>query len=446
VAPRMDAGGDEAQPVPELGAPRAPVDPELEGANRLLSQDRSYRMLEAFLSERGWELLDSRAAQVLYRPTRACTVRYSVRARRGAGTPRHLTLSATSRRTPWEIEGMWEAASSEAAGSEVRRPLAELDDGILLWAWPFDPRLPGLAAATRGPIVREALELQRPAACSVSALRYRPGQRAALRYSILGRGGRRQTLFAKVVSDGAMGRIFDAYATFRGLEVDLAEPSTADRLPGVALFPAMAGHNLRDLIEDGGMLPSPGRLVEVIEQLAEVDWIGEAQDAATGNVIRTSGRLLAHLLPHRASEIRDAYRLMSELASHPLPDLTVHGDFYEGQVFVRPDFSIGLIDLEDGGPGDPLMDAANLLAHMDVIHYYEPSLRGRSMAYRQLLRDEMLRRMGGSEAELDWREAACLFLLATGPFRVQSTRWPSQTEELLDWALDLLSPVALAAA
>jgi hypothetical protein len=54
--------------------------------------------------------------------------------------------------------------------------------------------------------------------------------------------------------------------------------------------------------------------------------------------------------------------------------------------------------------------------------------------------------MGGGEAELDWREAACLLLLATGPFRVQSRDWPGQTEDLLDRALDLFAPVQVVAA
>lgn len=423
--------------------PAPPPDPELPVADRLLDGEASAEVLARFLDDRGWRLLDHRVTQALYRPTRACTVRYAVRALPPKGFPRQLSLCATARRRSWEITP---PPSDFGLRFGLDDPLADLGDGTLLWAYPYDPRLPGLVDAAHGMTVRRALGLARPAVVSVTSLRYRPGQRAALRYTVLGSGGRQETLFGKVVGADAYGRIFDAYRTFAGSDVSLVPPRELPAVPGAAVFPEMAGQNLRDLIEEGGPLPAPSRLIDVLEDFAEIPWRGEAEPATAEGSIRVAGRLLAHLLPHRAGPIRDAYRRLAELAARPVPSgMTVHGDFYEGQIFVRDDFSIGLIDLEDGGPGDPLLDAANILAHMDVLHFYDPGLRGRSMAYRHLLRREILDRMGGHAAELDWRESACLLLLATGPFRVQSPTWPRDTERLLDWALDLLDPVRAAA-
>lgn len=424
--------------------PAPPRDAELEGANRLLDADAATGLLGGFLADRGWRLLDAAPVQALYRPGRACTMRYAVRALPPQGLPRHLTLCATARKTPWEITP---PDADHVTRFGLERPLEDLGQGSLVWAYPYDPRLPGLASAAHGATVRDASGLERPAAVSVTSLRYRPGQRAAFRYTVLGRGGRGDTFFGKTVRPDAYGRIFDAHRSFEGHGVHVVRPTPVEGVDGLAVFPMMDGANLRDLIECGGPLPDPARLVSVVEDLAEVPWQGDPEPIRSDGAIRTAGRLLAHLLPHREREIRDGYRRMAALAARPLPaGMTVHGDFYEGQIFVRDDFSIGLIDLEDGGPGDPLMDAANILAHLDVLHYYAPDANGRSMAYRRLLRDEILRRMGGVEPELAWREAACLLLLATGPFRVQSSTWPRDTERLVEWALELLSPATAIAA
>ena len=153
---------------------------------------------------------------------------------------------------------------------------------------------------------------------------------------------------------------------------------------------------------------------------------------------------MAQLLPHRKSEIREAYRALAELAAaSPSSGLSVHGDFYEAQIFLTDDLHLGLIDLEDGGAGDPLLDAANMLAHLTVLDYYSPEADGRPLAYRTLVRDALLERMGGGEAELDWREAYGLFMLATGPFRVMRPAWQEEAEIRLDSALEKLKAASV---
>lgn len=137
---------------------------------------------------------------------------------------------------------------------------------------------------------------------------------------------------------------------------------------------------------------------------------------------------------------------LAERAAGTRPGPTVHGDLYEGQVFVGSDGGIGLIDLEDAGPGDPLLDAANLLAHLVLLNASRPDAARRPIAYRALLRTAVLDAFGAAESDLDWRESLCLLRLATGPFRVLSRAWPRRTEARVNAALRLLDRASSAAA
>ena len=415
-------GVDEPRAVPP-----PPPDPDL-GAEDLFHREASTSLLTRYLEPRGFEFLDARVIQALYRPTRTATVRFRVKARTGAGAQRMLSM-CLRRRAAHEEPVVPPADFGRRFG--IDDPV-EIIDGATVWTFPYDPVLASLPDGAHGPTVRDAGGIRRPSAVSVTPLRYRPGQRAAFRYTAFAPDGHRETLYGKVVGEDAFARIFDAYESYANTGIPMVEPRAATGLEGVALFPTIEGECLRDRIEQGGSLPDPDRLVGLLETLAQVRWLGDPEPPHNDMAIRSAGRLLAHLLPHRRQEIRELYRMLAGLAARPLPELfTVHGDLYEGQIFVGKDYSLGLIDLEDGGPGDPLMDAANMLAHLMILHVYTPEADGRPLAYRALLRRKLLDHLGGGEEELLWREAACALMLATGPFRVQSPRWPQETEARL---------------
>ena len=46
------------------------------------------------------------------------------------------------------------------------------------------------------------------------------------------------------------------------------------------------------------------------------------------------------------------------------PSVMAHNDFYDDQLLLLEDGRIALVDLEDIGPGDPLLDVGNFLAHL----------------------------------------------------------------------------------
>jgi len=155
-------------------------------------------------------------------------------------------------------------------------------------------------------------------------------------------------------------------------------------------------------------------------------------------VAAATADLVSRLVPDAGQA---AHRIVDVVATgaaaEDLPPRPVHGDLYEAQVFGAPDYSLGLIDLDDAGPGDPAMDAANFCAHLIALVLAVPRARKTLMAYRSLVRQAFLARLDVSPRELAWREALCMFALATGPFRVLDPNWPAEVQRRTDLALRL---------
>jgi aminoglycoside phosphotransferase (APT) family kinase protein len=135
--------------------------------------------------------------------------------------------------------------------------------------------------------------------------------------------------------------------------------------------------------------------------------------------------VVARLLPAEgcaAGRIAEAVVNRAE-ESEPHEEWIVHGDLYENQVFVDGE-TLGLIDLDDLGPGDPLLDAANFSAHLRLLAASGVPTAGTIDRYREDLREAFRRRFDADPAALAWREAYCLLRLASGPFRVLHRDWP----------------------
>jgi Ser/Thr protein kinase RdoA (MazF antagonist) len=319
--------------------------------------------------------------------------------------------------------------------------------GTLLWAYPYDPSLPGLADAAWGPTVRATTGPRRPAAVSVRPLRYRPRRRAVFRYRTLhvGRRGRRwETSFGKVLSRDKADRLAAAAPALEaaGRRVPLAVPvARAGR--DVLVFPALEGRSLRDVLVLGGSLPSPARVaglpgalaVAVAEAGAEV----RAERPPPMDLAVPGADLVARLVPSAEDEARrvvDAVR--EDGAREGMPKTIVHGDLYEAQVFVGEGFTLGLIDLDDLGRGDPALDAANFCAHLLALALAVPRAANRLVAYHRLVRPAFAEALGLPTAALAWREALCMLLLAAGPFRVLDPAWPAEVGRRVALAVRLL--------
>ena len=169
------------------------------------------------------------------------------------------------------------------------------------------------------------------------------------------------------------------------------------------------------------------------------DDIGSADLPAPGPRSRlTDGvghaRMLSTVLP-TARTVLDDIAARLEAAGPPPIDAVVHGDLHEGQVVVADRRIVGVLDVDDAGPGAAVDDLANLLARL---HYREETGTGpvaRLAAYRTRLHD--LACVQHEPERLDLHTAAALVGLATGPFRIQSDGWRDDVARLVERAASL---------
>ena len=408
--------------------PMFPADPGLPDAAGLLA-GAGAEAAARFLSGRGLEPRSVDPAQAHYRPGRWLTVCFRAEAiEPETGRPVGLTVA-------------------------VERRAGEPD---AVWAFPDDPALPGLSAAADPGVVARRLRLH-PDKVAVDTLRYRPRRRAVLRYRLGQPGGR--VVLAKVVSP-ARGRWLMALAAAladgpeahrAGLRLGLPAGRLA---PGALVLPVLGGTSLRDLLLNGDPLPPPERLAALPDEIHRrcrpaFDGPDLALGTGTGHspagrrrfcpiTAVSAARLAARLLPEEgcaAARLAEAVVGWSEM-SDAADGWIVHGDLYENQVLVEGD-TLGLIDLDDLGPGDPLLDVANFSAHLLLLG--TSRLAPTILRYRDELRAAVGRRFDCGRADLAWREAYCLLRLAAGPFRVLHPEWPRRMSARLALATEALS-------
>jgi hypothetical protein len=145
-----------------------------------------------------------------------------------------------------------------------------------------------------------------------------------------------------------------------------------------------------------------------------------------------AAQLVARLLPGEgctAGRLAEAV-IGWEEGSEPPDEWIVHGDLYESQVLVDGG-TLGLIDLDDLGPGDPLLDAANFSAHLLLLGASGLPAGSPILRYREELRAAFCRRFDADPAFLARREAYCLLRLVSGPFRVLHPDWPRRMADRL---------------
>lgn len=421
--------------------PGIAFDPALPAAAGLFDEPGAQRVA-AFLAARGWELRRTRPVQAIYRPAAACAVRYRSTAVDPDGRPRLVNLCLETRAAPKTPRAPNEELTARYGLPE---PLAADGDG-LAWVFPCDPAMPHLADALWGPAVRERLDADGPRPLRVRAqpLRYRPRRRAVVRYHVRYGGDQpARELYGKVLRTAPAQRLRAVTAELpagdrRRRRFGRPRPGVRFSLPvgelhpNTLLFEAMPGTPLGRLLVRGGSLPRPERLVGLLDEVAGLNGAVAAEPATrhAREPVETAERtaaLVAALVPECADDAAAVLDAVRAGAAVPGPDrAVVHGDLYEAQVFVDDDFSLGLIDLEEMGVGDPALDAANFTAHLLALALVAPAARARIRAYRHLLRTAFLDRLELPSEALAWREALVMLQLATGPFRTLAPDWPGR--------------------
>ena len=104
---------------------------------------------------------------------------------------------------------------------------------------------------------------------------------------------------------------------------------------------------------------------------------------------------------------------------------------------MTPEGSLALVDFEEAGPGDPLFDVGNMLAHLRWMSEFGMG-REACNDYRRRLRAAALARFGWNADDLNLREAFAIFRMSSNPLRQATNRWQSSVRKALRMAAEAL--------
>ena len=310
-----------------------------------------------------------------------------------------------------------------------------LDRGkpALLSRYPDDPNLPGLRAAADPAaalrlVLSHVFEVPRHSRriLRVDMVRYRAGDRAVLRHRFSG-----LRFYVRVVRPAVIPRLLGA--------VELAERSdfAGPRLAGcwaeggVVWLPEIGGANMRQQMREGSP-PEPGPLLDGLASL----WALPAETNGCrpfdlGGAYRRAERTFRHVLAGCDEGRRSfdgARQALGPFVESWRPTAIAHNDFYDDQMIVQPDGRVALVDLEEVGPGDPMLDVGNFLAHLRWADRFGSRPKtDASRAYHDEFRQAALDRFGWDERELALREAVCLFRVCTNTVRRPKPDWQQNT-------------------
>ena len=307
-----------------------------------------------------------------------------------------------------------------------------------LFRYPEDPYLPGLphvaSAMPAHDILPKYVRLQ-PQRLHVEALRYRPTVRAVIRHTARMRrrsaGG--ATLYVRAMPPARMAQFLTAgqLAEHSGFVVPRLVGSWPEG--GVVWLAKIPGKTVRALIR-GGNPPDPELILDGLARL----WSASPPPGDPGQSLDVMGafgrtqRLLSQVLPDGARHplLRESTRALRPFAESWRPSTLAHNDFYDDQIILTPDGRLALVDFEETGPGDPLMDVGNMLAQLSWMARF--SRAGEAFgAYRRELRSAALHRFRWEERALALREAFSLFRLSANAVRRFSADWLETAEAVL---------------
>ena len=373
--------------------------------------------LQGLLAD-GWALDSCVPGRVVVDPRSGAALRYRLRLRHrdtGALTERlvggHLFGSAEradhwlSRLVPMadEVEGR-DDVSVFAQVADCVRPLH-----LVLHAFPLDPELPGLAAATDPLRMAGLLEPALPSSlrgltlqdCSAEVVRYVAGHRCVLRYELLWRlePSRRtvkQVLYGKAYADERGALIGPTVTAFREhvrtrkggafpfllprFEGYLPELRLAllEALPGTPLLPTLVREHV------AGGLPLTPRPLTAETALRACARIAAALHASTvpasalpgghprtltGEVVRLRAEVEA-VAPLAPALARTVHARLDDAAAaareEPLPFGPAHGDLTPSEVLLDGPIS-SLFDLDSACVAEPALDVGGFLGHLDVV-------------------------------------------------------------------------------
>jgi aminoglycoside phosphotransferase (APT) family kinase protein len=247
-----------------------------------------------------------------------------------------------------------------------------------------DPDLPQLAIALEPHRVLPALAAALGYAagtlrrCEVRLVRHKPGRRAIVRYEIECTEGRAETLLGKLRAKGPDRQTARVQADLRAAGLDgsapdgVGVPAPRGHIDSLHLWlqEAVPGEPLARHISPGADLAPVARTGAALARLHATAPVSDRRWtlADEADVLDDALRRAAERLPHVAVRLAAVGAIARDrLAALPPPAARgLHRDFYYDQVLVDGD-RIWLVDLDLYACGDPAIDIANFLAHLDEL-------------------------------------------------------------------------------
>lgn len=300
-----------------------------------------------------------------------------------------------------------------------------------LLQYPDDPYLPGLKEAADPDsalrlVNRHVLAIPVRRA-RVELVRYRPGSRAVLRHGV-----GRTWFFARAMRPAATAPMLAArqFVGRSGFVVPRLAGYWEDG--AVMWMSRIPGENLRQRIRRR-RAPHPDRLFDAIETLwnAPLEPAGLPPFNLEGAYRRAKRSFLHKVRDEDAAKrsLDDAVAALDPFVESWRPSGPAQNDFYDDQMLVLRDGRIALVDFEEAGPGDPLLDVGNFLAHLAwASRFGRRRDRAAAGEYYGAMRAAALERFEWSERDLALREAVCLFRVCTNAIRHPREDWQGQLQ------------------
>ena len=310
--------------------------------------------------------------------------------------------------------------------------------------YPDDPHLPGLrlaASAVDAPELLAKHVALSPYRLRVESVRYRPGTRAVLRHISSWRQSRlgHVTLFVRVMRPRRVQRLLTSAVLAKESGFVIPRFVGSWEEGGVVWMTRIPGATVRTMIGKG-IPPEPHRVLDGLEKL----WSAtiESKQGRPLNLLAdyqwTAGLLSRSLQGDGACRIlQQATDVLGPFSKAWRPSTLAHNDFYDDQMLVTPDGEIALVDFEETGPGDPLYDVGNMLAHMRWMAWFGNDAEARD-AYRQRMRSAALDRFGWQPQDLAVRESHALFSLSVWPIHQLRGDWAKSVETGLELVIRAL--------
>ncbi|MDZ7291884.1 MAG: aminoglycoside phosphotransferase family protein [candidate division KSB1 bacterium] len=272
--------------------------------------------------------------------------------------------------------------------------LPELD--MVLWTFPFDPKMPGLQQSADPAFVKQQIDHHLPAfglttgwqaeRIDCRRIKYMPGKRCVLRYQVRMAGpsgeSRDVIFYSKTYHDGKSQYHFNilqtAYAQLRTQAAIVGIPRPLLHFESANTFwqEEWQGKPLLEVLEeyDGQQLFEKIATLLAALHRSQLDLLCRAPDP--DDILKTAtedGLEFIHVLPEYRQRLET---LLEHLAAakarfeqHDFPAVPIHGAIRLEQMLVRGE-ELALVDFDALALGDPLADVAEFIASL---HYLELS-------------------------------------------------------------------------